>query len=510
MRESQLRLSLLAPILVLSACSNTGEGKTFLVTPSLSRAAEIRTQTGLGPFGASFVAMTRVEVTALGGDEYHFALTFPTTSTAEIGLKILRGRTFTPDSAVRATEGDSVPPIHGVRFTADSSAGEYRLHLEYFVPDSVLSQSPSPSQAGVLPFPLLSLLRLAVPQEGGKSESQIIVDMAVKDAGKSVLQAFQKSVEEGVLGEGTEGTFLEGVGAVTEIVEAAETGAEIDDLGEKLNEAERLARNPENALTQKEYDDNPGLQQAILDDIKLARAELSMSTVGQFMNKEIAVASSLTEFPPLIFAVGVIANWNDRALKQSIKERIANILKRVSTGRLAGPSRVLPPTSQPIEPEIPEVPEPAQKKLPPGTWRITYATTSTVITEAGTLTGTDNGAFIFHVSPDGSLKGTGSGRFTYHGEGQGSVATGGTGYTFGMGGAADDGLDFWIVPEETPNIEFVVVITGKNGSRTQTHAVSGPMLFKPPPELKLVDGSTASLTMQVGPTRYTSVMTVSN
>jgi hypothetical protein len=243
------------------------------------------------------------------------------------------------------------------------------------------------------------------------------------------------------------------------------------------------AEYPSNALTQKEYAENPGLKQNILNEIASARSDLKWEAMAAYTSTEVSVALGLVEVPGLSVMLAPVVKWNVETAKQLMKDRVAAIKRMVATGEVRTnlPTSTIPPSSTPDK-TIPYTETPK-----PGDWSATYqGQHKTVYPDGTTITITDKGSMIFTVKADGSVVGSGNGHVVFHSQGSdGSYGDGETGYNFALSGEEIGGKVQFTLEEGTNPAVFEVVGVAKDGHRvTSIQPVTAPLMARDPVDLK--------------------------
>jgi hypothetical protein len=167
-------------------------------------------------------------------------------------------------------------------------------------------------------------------QEGEESGAAVVFEATLKEFGKEVVSTFEEAVREGLgAAEGSAAAEEHGPNSPSstvlrsglDVIESADMFYENRELTEELNEIEELAREPTNPLTEKAYEEDPGLKQAILDEIADVRSELQWNTAAQFMNKELVgiggyLSTVVIKNPLLGVGMSGVGEWNSKTLKQ--------------------------------------------------------------------------------------------------------------------------------------------------------------------------------------------------
>jgi hypothetical protein len=160
MKLNQVFLPALAILLVLVITGCSSGAKSTPSTPisavlypdkSVLRINEFQNKGNLSLMGATFLALTKLEVTSSDNNFYNFVATFPTNTKANITLRMIPNQKYTPKAEeLIANPGGQ---ILSAGLTYSMTGTTLNLKLAYFLPQGVVSAS-----AGGSLKPAVSLL----------------------------------------------------------------------------------------------------------------------------------------------------------------------------------------------------------------------------------------------------------------------------------------------------------------------------------------------------------------
>jgi hypothetical protein len=500
---------LLAIVLVVSGCKSGTKATPYTpisgeLSPngSASRVSEFQDKAQLSLNGATFLALTRLQVSSTEKDVYKFTATLPTNTPAYITVQLIPDQKYKPTpaelSAASAGQAMKASLTHSLVGTT------YNFKLEYFLPKTLFALSselmlpPAISQltltqgSGILSnqpavFRKSSQIPAVLQVADGGEQSGIMVSLVVTltQAGKEFVSAVQDAGIKGAFG--VEGNPLGAAqSSALDVVEAFNTSADYQDLVTQLDQLQAQAENPVNPLTQQAYAENPAVRQNILNEIDAARSDLQSMTGAQFFNQEIAVGAGLLGLPALSIAIAPIVDWNNRTLRDLMRERVNNIRNMITTGTGSmAPHTVPSGTVDTVTIGSTDV-----ATLSPGTWLARWeGSTTEVFTGLGTTTTiTDRGTMTFKVNADSTVTGTATGHYSYHLTTPFAVTDGQTDYTFPVGGMMIGGqLSVGMGGLPVP-MTFPVIWTPVDGKPETSVWLVGPMI--PQGLIKLKGGET--------------------
>ncbi len=483
-----------AAVLAVSGCSGgaaTVPNATVaaMLSPDASAERIGRFQAaGLNPAGAAFLASTALKITGSGQNTYRFTATFPGNAKADMTLTIRPDQKYTPT----AEEAGAQDATYSASLTHSTTGSTYNLTLKYFLPDEAVPVARRTTNSVIQPAAYRRAnpgYAAGAPGEGGGEETGMIVELqgAVSEAGSDFISKFEAVVlKEGLgkeLAEKIGNPLSETAYSALEVFEVLENSMEYQELVSQLDELQMEAEYPTNALTQKEYAENPGLKQNILSEIESARLDLKWEAMAAYTSTEVSVALGLVEVPGLSVVLAPVVKWNVETAKRLMKDRVATIRRMVATGEVKTnlPSSTPPPSTTPDR----TIPYPETTKA--GDWSATYqGQHKTVYPDGTTITITDKGSMTFTVKADGSVVGSGSGHVVFHSQGSdGSYGDGETAYNFALTGEDIGGKILFAVDGVTTPAVFNVVGVAKDGHRvTSIQPVTAPLLARDPVDLR--------------------------
>ncbi len=489
---------------------------TLLPDASLNRVKEFRDKGNLSFVGATFLALTKLEVTSSDKNLYKFVATFPTNTTADMIIRMTPDQKYTPTPEEAAASPGR--QSYNARLTHTITGDTYQSKVEYFLPNGVLPVSFDGSLQPALPQ--LIAIRGAdtfygtrqLAADGGEQTGIVVAfEVAINQGGQEFVGVAEESITtivQFLKGEKiTEGNPLTTTAtSALDVVEALNMSGEYQDMVAELNELQASAENPTNPLTRKAYEEDPSVKQRILDEIADARAELKGDTAVLYLNKLASVGLGLAGSPLLSIAVSPVADWTSKTLTQLMKDRVKDIRKMVTTG--TGSLTPKPGSGGTGDTGgtgyIKEDEDKERSKLKPGTWLATYeGMHKSVGNYAGHgTTITDKGRITFTVMADSveqpSVEGTGQGHLTYHDVGFEGDYDGKIDYTFSVLGYAECGMVYLIAAEKPNYFDVIRTPPRTQGGppRPENILFPGPMLVPLHPiiysqrTLKLESGGT--------------------
>jgi hypothetical protein len=507
----------LAITMVVSAsgCAAKQSVETATLYPDATpgRIKEFQDRAHLSTAGATFLALTKLEVSSSDKNLYKMVATFPTNTRADITLRMTPNQKYTPtQEELTANPSDQVL---NAGLTYSMTGTTLNLKLKYFLPKNALAASngasvkPVVSQlfmtkgAASLPYQPVVYRGMSPRYEvtqyadgaGEKSGTTVALEVALGEAAEGFVSKAEEVIIEQAIGIKEVGSPLATTfTSAFDVLEALNTSAEYQDLVAQLDESEALARNPINPLTQKAYEEDPNLRQSILDEIAAARVELQADAAAQFLNSEISVAAGLLGLPWLEVGMAPVVDWNNRTLRQVMQERVGGIRRMVTSG--TGPLGPRPGSTGTGATGVPSDTGTVDNGNPDGTATIVWGDwvgnyegvmKETFTTAGSTVTMTDRGTITFKVMPDSSVVGSGRGHFAYHNVRPNGRTDGETDYSFDLGGGAVGG-DLFLTVASAPSPMMFNLVAVTDGQTESTPWFVGIML--PQGTLKLKSGET--------------------
>lgn len=256
---------------------------------------------GLDRKSAVYLAQAKTSVVSQNNTSVHLRFTFPDNRIADETITIMPDAQYTTNEAQLATTGGASPPVASRKFTAKAvSPDKTQLSLQYVVPIDALP--PNLQQAiRASAAQWFTLVPSAWAQSsGGGTGVSASFEMAqtMYDALSDIGNAFSKSQEH-------------------------------SNWMQQLDAMENCAKNPNNPLTQKAYQEDPGYRDRALSGIQDARSEVQQMTAVRFLNQEASVATSLVD-APIGQLTGQVSDWNENVLKDLSNQQVQDIGKSVN------------------------------------------------------------------------------------------------------------------------------------------------------------------------------------
>lgn len=283
-------------------------------TPNPALLADL-TASGVAADDAAFLASTSVEGASSGPGK------------AKIVEHLLSGDTTEFTVSIAAATGGT-PGL--VSATSSTTADRIEVHLEYLVSAEGMSDDVRQSLEGIT----AAARRVAALGDPGPvltadvSVYQVLVDWATSKAESTARDSSIKAILESVT-PGKAGLLMKLIKAGFTV----EKGTKLSDkLDAQLAELDRLAEcamNPTNPLTKKQYAEDPGARDRILEQIQNARNELIANTIVMQLGVLNGYAAS---FGPkwLGFAIGPGTAWSKATLEDLNQQRLEEIKRAVT------------------------------------------------------------------------------------------------------------------------------------------------------------------------------------
>ena len=279
---------------------------------------ELMTQ-GFSEGEALFIALTKVEGKAIGGDRVRLTSTFPTGNQAVINIRVVPTSGTTPNK---------------LKIKTGSSGANFKFSLKYFVPFDKIPVESRPTIA--LGDPATGHVALvaysAVPADVVDARGVNVVVGGVVD------QLRGDKVDHFVtyLGDKLNNAKLDKLNGKLKaglvVKDVIDMGAELDGYLTEINRLEKCAKNPTDPLTKKAYQNDPEERARILNQIESVRAELKgNAAAGVIGTINSAGAGLIKSAPWLGYIIGPGTAWALDNFKQVAQDRLNELRKGITS-----------------------------------------------------------------------------------------------------------------------------------------------------------------------------------
>jgi len=118
--------------------------------------------------------------------------------------------------------------------------------------------------------------------------------------------------------------------SILAVAEAVDINKEYTGWLNTLNELQDCAENPTNPVTINGYEQNPGQEQQILDQISSAKSQLAELTIARFVNLVVGLGSEVVKSLGVDVIAVIAEHYSEHTLKQLSEEQVQNIEKLVT------------------------------------------------------------------------------------------------------------------------------------------------------------------------------------
>ena len=317
------RILIVAAALLLAACGGAGptatDAPTVTQPPSASSAPPVNqdllaqlTAQGLPIDDATFLAATTVE--AAEQDK----------RTALVVEHLASGDTVEFTVHVEPAAADEPGTVTATSTTSETGIS---VHLEYVVAaDDLPADIRKALTAGARPA-VAALGGVATQLVASSSFFEVTVDWIVKKVESTVRDDAIKGVLQNVAPKQV-GTIMKIIKAGFTVEKGVKVFDELDTLLEALGRLQGCAENPTNPLTRKQYEQDPGSKERILEQVASARREIIAYSIAiQFGVLDGFAAGSGPKW--LGYVIGPGLAWSKATLEQLSKERLDEIKRAV-------------------------------------------------------------------------------------------------------------------------------------------------------------------------------------
>ena len=267
---------------------------------------------GLPLEDATFLAATTYAVSSVDGKTEHVVEHLASGDTIEFTVK------------VAASSSDGPRAVTATSTTTDT---ETDVYLTYSVEADNLPSDVRDALTAAAARQVVAAGEPPLALTADISFFEVTIDWALKKVESTLRDKGIKAVLSS-LTPGNAGPIMGLIKAGFTIEKSAKIGAEVDELLAKLAELEDCAKDPTNPLTIKQYQQDPGAKQRVLDQIEAARFELVANTIVM----ELGVLNGfLAGMGPtwLGYVIGPGTAWSKATLEQLNKDRLAEIERAV-------------------------------------------------------------------------------------------------------------------------------------------------------------------------------------
>lgn len=309
----------------LGACGGgTGPTAILTTTPPASASASALTPDaallaslaglGLAADDLAFLASTTFDVTST------------TPGTANVVEHFVSGDMASFTVSIAPSTGGSA----GLVSATSSTVGDrIEIHLEYLLGTAGMSEEVRQSLEGIASTGRLTADLRPVPLLTAEvSVFGVTVDWAISKAKNTARDdAIKAILEKAAPGKG--GMLMRLVKAGFTAEKGAAMGDKLDAQLAELDKLTECAKNPTNPLTVKQYEQEPGARDRILDQIQEARNELIANTIVMQLG---VLNGYVAGFGPkwLGYAIGPGTAWSKETLEALNEQRLDEIRKAVT------------------------------------------------------------------------------------------------------------------------------------------------------------------------------------
>lgn len=322
----------IALAVIVGGCGGgAGPLASAAVVPPGSAGSSAATPPSASTSGGTAALIAELSAAGLGADDLAFlaATTFeasttePGTATVVEHLASGDTTTFTV-SIAPATSGS--PGL--VSATSSTAVDRIEVHLEYLVGADGMPDDVRQSLEAIALVGGLMANRNAGPNLTAEvSVYQVTVDWGISKVNSTLRDTSIKAFLEKVA-PGKAGALMRLVKAGFTAEKGAALGDKLDAQLAELQALEECARNPTNPLTIKQYKEEPGARDRVIEQINEARNELIANTVVM----QLGVLNSFAAgFGPkwLGYAIGPGTAWSKTTLEELNRQRIDEIKRAV-------------------------------------------------------------------------------------------------------------------------------------------------------------------------------------
>ncbi|MBU4189046.1 MAG: hypothetical protein L6256_04815 [Propionicimonas sp.] len=183
------------------------------------------------------------------------------------------------------------------------------------------SQAPSQAQRDSAVAALIAPEGgLRLPADTTPSTIDVVVDGVISQANETGID---KAIETAKLDKTHAGTSWEAFKAGKKVWDAIEANELIADALTRINAARDCAANPTNPVTIKEYQENPGAKQKLLDQVDQEHDEVTANAMVAFLGMFTDTAGGLLKAAPWLgFITGPAVNYMKETLGSVINDRV--------------------------------------------------------------------------------------------------------------------------------------------------------------------------------------------
>lgn len=279
---------------------------------------------GLDEATAAFLARTRSTVEATDAHTYVVRHAFPDGATGEETYHLVQGpgpQIGDPPDVVFAVVDDELH--YQLRYALDPAELPPDLRAQVLEGLPVLAESganvttPTVRLLGLAPVsPLRAVFAAEAP-----GTVQVVVDGVVSQGQSKAIDKFVKYGEK--QGWTKSAKSYKAYKAGKKVWEAVEANDLISSALDKLKALRKCAEEPTNPLTRKQYEEDSGARQRVLDELTAAENDIRESTVAMFTTLLVSTGSSLVKAAPWLgFITTPANNYVKTTLRSVIEERV--------------------------------------------------------------------------------------------------------------------------------------------------------------------------------------------
>src|SRR3984893_8322643 len=269
---------------------------------------------GYSPQQAAWIATANLTVLNSNSTYADTMVNVPTNVTAEVIIDIKPNQILTP---TQSEIDNNTLGIYNMTFSYGNTSTGHELNVSYFLANSSLSSTATVVTAAVLfgSFGQNALANLDIYPSLPRGPGTTLLN-----GGSSLNHKVFHVLEEIKMVENS----------VKAVREAVDINKEYTDWLKQLNELQDCAENPTNPLTISGYQQDPGQEKQILDQIASAKAQLAELTIARFVNLVVGLGSELVKNLHLDAAAVLAELYSEGTLKQLSEEEVQSIEKLVT------------------------------------------------------------------------------------------------------------------------------------------------------------------------------------
>jgi len=272
---------------------------------------------GYSPQQAAWIATSNVTVVSSNTSNADMIVNIPSNVTAEVIIDISPNQTFTP---TQSEIDNNTNGIYNMTFSYGNTSFGQELSLNYFLAISSLSTAtvvPAAILFGPMEQNVLSISNYETfPSQSLSQEPRFTLLNGGGGSSHNVFHVLEQ--------------IKVGLNSLKAISEAIAINGEYTNWLKQLNELQNCAENPTNPLTISGYQQDPGQEQRILDQIASARAQLAELTIARFVNLAVGLGSELVKNLGMDIVALIAEHYSEDTLKQLSEEQFQSIEKLVT------------------------------------------------------------------------------------------------------------------------------------------------------------------------------------